>query len=71
MGGVTHITGESDRIQSLDVLRGFAVLGILLMNVQSFSMIEAAYANPTADGTFTGINQWVWVSRGFSQIRNS
>lgn len=65
MGGVTHITGESDRIQSLDVLRGFAVLGILLMNVQSFSMIEAAYANPTAHGRFEGINQWVW---GFTRL---
>ena len=39
---------EGDRIASLDVLRGFAVLGILVMNIQSFSMIGAAYLNPYA-----------------------
>jgi len=33
---------------SIDVLRGFAVLGILIMNIQSFSMIGAAYLNPYA-----------------------
>jgi len=49
------------RILALDVLRGFAVLGILVMNIQSFSMIFAAYINPTAYGDFTGINRWVWL----------
>ena len=28
----------AERIESLDVLRGFAVLGILVMNIQAFSM---------------------------------
>lgn len=51
----------SERIESLDVLRGFAVLGILIMNIQSFSMIGAAYANPTAYGDLSGANLWVWV----------
>ncbi len=51
----------SKRIISLDVLRGFAVLGILIMNIQSFSMIDAAYLNPTAYGDLTGINKWVWI----------
>lgn len=37
---------ESDRLQALDVLRGFAVLGILVMNIQMFSMPFAAYFNP-------------------------
>jgi uncharacterized protein len=49
------------RILSLDVLRGFAILGILIMNIQSFSMISAAYINPTAYGDLTGINKWVWI----------
>lgn len=48
------------RILSLDVLRGVALLGILLMNVQSFSMIEWAYFNPTAYGDLNGVNYWVW-----------
>ena len=30
------------RILSLDILRGFAILGILIMNVQGLSMIEMA-----------------------------
>ena len=52
---------QQDRIQSLDLLRGFAVLGILIMNVQSFSMPEAAYLNPMAYGDLTGLNKWIWI----------
>jgi uncharacterized protein len=52
---------QTDRIQSIDVLRGFALLGILVMNIQSFSMIEAAYSNPTAYGSLQGANYWVWL----------
>lgn len=54
-------TAPSERIISIDVLRGFAVLGILIMNIQSFSMINAAYINPTAFGDLNGINKWVWI----------
>jgi len=50
-----------ERIVSLDVLRGFAILGILIMNIQSFSMIGAAYLNPTAYGNLTGLNRVVWT----------
>jgi uncharacterized protein len=53
--------GLSDRILSLDVLRGVAVLGILIMNIQSYAMIGAAYLNPDAYGSLTGINKWVWI----------
>jgi uncharacterized protein len=49
------------RIYSLDIIRGVAVLGILLMNIQSFSMINAAYINPTLSGDFTGVNRIVWI----------
>jgi len=51
----------SERIISLDVLRGFAILGILIMNVQSFSMIMASYINPSAFGDLTGLNRVVWT----------
>jgi uncharacterized protein len=50
-----------ERIVSLDVLRGLAVMGILIMNIQSYSMISAAYINPTAYGDLTGLNKWVWI----------
>ena len=56
---------KKERILSLDVIRGIAILGILLMNIQSFSMIGQAYENPTAFGDLTGINKLVWM---FSHI---
>jgi uncharacterized protein len=52
---------EQERIVSIDVLRGFALLGILPMNIQYFSMISTAYMNPTAYGDLTGANYWVWM----------
>jgi uncharacterized protein len=51
----------SERIIALDVLRGFSMLGILIMNIQSFSMIQAAYFNPTAYGDLGGLNKAVWI----------
>jgi uncharacterized protein len=53
---------RGERIVSIDVLRGFAVLGILVMNIQSFSMIDAAYNNPTTYGDLTGANYLVWLT---------
>jgi uncharacterized protein len=52
---------DEQRIVSIDVLRGLALLGILPMNIQYFSMIRAAYWNPTAYGNLTGANYWVWL----------
>jgi uncharacterized protein len=51
----------SQRIASIDALRGFALLGILVMNIQSFSMPDAAYLNPAAYGDLTGINRLAWI----------
>jgi len=54
-------TTTTERIRSLDVLRGFALLGILIINIQSFSMPGAAYLNPSSFGDFEGINKWIWA----------
>ncbi len=54
-------TKANERIVALDVLRGFALLGILIMNIQSFSMPEAAYFIPTVYGDLGGLNRWVWI----------
>lgn len=46
---VVEVTGpvdEQQRIDSLDVLRGFALLGILLMNIIGFGFVAAAYTAP-------------------------
>jgi uncharacterized protein len=52
---------RTERIVAMDVLRGFALLGILAMNIQSFAMPAAAYDNPTAYGDLTGANFLVWL----------
>ena len=58
---VVQPTQGSQRITSLDLLRGFAILGILVLNIQSFAMPGAAYLNPMAYGDMNGINKWVWM----------
>lgn len=45
-----------DRIATLDVIRGIAVMGILIMNIASFGMPETAYLNPRAYGGDTGVD---------------
>ena len=52
---------EAGRIDALDVLRGVATLGILVLNIQAFAMPLAAYYNPTALGPLEGANLYVWV----------
>jgi uncharacterized protein len=58
MGAVT----ESDRILTLDVLRGVAVMGIFSVNVIAFAMPEAAYFNPAAYGGTRGASLAVWAA---------
>ena len=52
--------GTEQRIGALHVLRGVGVLGILLLNIQSFAMPSAAYLNPSVYGDRTGANGVVW-----------
>ena len=49
---------STHRIDSLDLLRGFAVLGILIMNITSFSQVNIAYMNPTIGAGLEGYNQY-------------
>ena len=51
----------AQRIVAIDALRGFAVLGILIMNIQMFAMINQAYMNPSAFGSLEGAHGWVWA----------
>lgn len=50
-------------IKSLDVLPGFAVPGILIMNIRSFSMIGSVYMNPDSCGELSGTNRAIWYGR--------
>ena len=51
----------AERMSSVDIVRGVAVLGILLMNIIGFAFHFAVYADPTIDGGATGINFWTYV----------
>lgn len=48
-----------DRVAGIDILRGAAILGILLMNIQSFAMPVSAYTYPWSWGDLQGVNGWV------------
>jgi len=52
---------RAERITALDSLRGFALLGILLMNIAAMGMNSAAYDDPTVTGGATGPNLWAWI----------
>ncbi|GAA0270234.1 DUF418 domain-containing protein [Halobacterium noricense] len=62
MSGDGGPTPPSERVVGLDALRGFALLGILVVNVRLFSMPEVVLLNPTAYGDFTGANYWAWFA---------
>ncbi len=46
----------NERMEAIDVVRGFALLGILLMNILGFGLPFRSYADPTADGATQGID---------------
>jgi uncharacterized protein len=48
------------RLVGIDVLRGVAILGILVMNVQSFAMPVSAYSYPWSWGNMSGFNGVVY-----------
>jgi uncharacterized protein len=55
-------TTSAQRIVTLDLIRGVAVMGIFSVNVIAFAMIEAAYFNPAAYGTRSPIDLAVWAA---------
>jgi len=54
---------QSERISSVDVLRGFALLGILLMNIGDFALHEGFDFNPTSIGNIGKLNLLLWAGR--------
>ena len=55
-------TKEINRIESLDVLRGFALLGILLLNILVFGIGSATFLYPGIYiSTVGGIDSMVWA----------
>jgi uncharacterized protein len=56
-----QLPAESDRFETLDAVRGFSVLGILLMNIVSMGLPAYAYINPTYWGAEGPIDYAVWA----------
>ncbi len=54
-------TSDTERIATLDILRGFALFGILVMNIQAFAMIAAAYVNPLAVPPAGAAEYAIWL----------
>jgi uncharacterized protein len=52
---------NSERILPLDIMRGFVLCGILLMNITGFGLANA-YSNPTVSGGSTGWNLYAWIT---------
>ena len=54
---------EQNRIESLDVMRGFSLLGILLVNIIGFGLLVGTYLNPSIDisGAFDKV-MFAWAS---------
>jgi uncharacterized protein len=62
-GAIGPITPR-ERITSVDVLRGFALFGILLLNITAFGLPNAAFSDPTVAGGAAGVNfAWWFVSQ--------
>ncbi len=50
-----------NRVQLLDLARGVAVLGMLIMNILIFGLPGAAYYNPSVDGSDSGSGFFVFA----------
>ena len=57
---MASIPVNGSRLIELDALRGFAVMGILAMNIMAFAMPEMAYINPAVYGGSGGIDLATW-----------
>lgn len=54
-------TMQTDRLITLDAMRGFAVMSILAMNIVAFAMPFAAYVNPLVYGSSGPADFAVWA----------
>lgn len=52
---------NKNRIVSLDVLRGFALLGIFIMNIISIGMVSSNYLNPMAEGPLNFFDEIAFI----------
>lgn len=58
---MTQSNSSAHRLVSLDILRGLALLGILMMNIIAFAYPHAIYSNPFAMGPLSASELAQWV----------
>ena len=56
----------SERFYSMDLIRGIAVLGILMMNIATFANVNAFYMNPYVFGEPSSANLTSWLINHFT-----
>jgi len=54
---------QQERIGAVDTVRGFALLGILTMNITAFALAEGIDFNPYAHGPTSTANVLIWALR--------
>ena len=55
------VTPQNQRFESLDLIRGIAIIGILLINIQSFGFVISSYMNPFVGNDLVGLNLLSWL----------
>lgn len=55
------LSASSNRIASLDLMRGVVILMILVININYFSTPSLLRYNPLAFGEFSNVDKWVWL----------
>ncbi len=59
------VTPTTNRYHSLDLIRGIAILGILVMNIATFADVNAFYMNPYIYGEPSSTNLTTWLVTHF------
>ena len=54
---------SSERYNSIDIIRGVALLGILMINIEIFVQPFEILLNPSLSGDFTGSNYNIWLMK--------
>jgi uncharacterized protein len=63
-------TTLNERIRSLDILRGFALLGILFINIQLFALPNASFANPLVFRELNELDELAyWLVHVFAELK--